>query len=124
MNERNFYPQIKKYLSNFGTCACEVKITKTKRFSFSELKEHQENALWFCKNRSLSYKISDQSMGQKLCDLIFFKNSEAYLCVIFYELRNTKILFIDINDYLEFKKSHDMKSATYSELKLIAKKEF
>lgn len=87
----------------------EVKISNTETFLFSaKLSAKQRIDLFSFE--PIVFKFTDMSMGSKPSDLYAHENK--YLLIVFYEQRNTKIVFLDTVS-MDFPK----KSLTYDELK-------
>lgn len=98
--------------------AFELKITKTNRFAFSQIEDHQVKNLCAVDNGLFFYKISDQSMGQKPFDC-FSLGGPAYIVVLFYKPRVKSYFYlIDIRDIIKLSKKQ--KSITEEEAKAIA----
>ncbi len=65
-----------------GSCAFELKQTRSHRLPFSAVKEHQLEFLLAAKsNRGILYKIADDSRGIKPFDMFYFRNAEAYVVI-------------------------------------------
>ncbi len=56
-----------------GCAAFELKQTQTNSIPFSDVKEHQIDALMAVKRKGLLYKISDTSYDKKPFDMFFLK---------------------------------------------------
>ena len=99
-----------------------MKITKTSSLPFDAVKEHQVRALWLSKHRKINYKIPDDSMGQKPFDCFVLKGVEAYVVVMFYVRGCKDFYMIDIDDFIQLKKTSTRKSFTEDMLEGIAVK--
>ncbi len=123
MLEKDFYRPVqnwcKKNLNQ--TAVIELKLVKGNRFSLSDMRPHQIESLLSCKHSILSYKISDAGIDQKPFDICVFKNTSAYVGVIFYTPRQKKRLYlIDIDSLLDYFKTHQVLSLLESELAVIS----
>lgn len=80
--------------NKWNTCACfELKITKGKSLPLSRIEAHQMYYLNKAENGGFAYKISDQSLGMKPWDCMWFMG-DAYVVVLFYEPRKKKVLYV------------------------------
>ena len=103
--------------TNSGGFAFELKHSRGKDYiSFSEIKEHQINALSAVTGSGLVYKLSDSSLGQKPFDSIAFKNCQAFL-VCFYP---KSFELIPINNFIFEMERSKRKSLTYERAKAIS----
>lgn len=123
MLEKDFYRPVqnwcKKNLNQ--TAVIELKLVKGNRFSLSDMRPHQIESLLSCKHSNLIYKISDAGMDQKPFDICLFKNTSAYVGVIFYTPRQKKRLYlVDIDSLLGTFKTLEVKSLLESELAPLA----
>ena len=100
-----------------GGFAFELKHTRGKDYiSFSEVKEHQIEALMAVSENGLVYKISDSGIGQKPFDSFALKMCQAYV-VIFYP---KSFELIPINNFLFERDRSPRKSLTYERAKAIS----
>ncbi len=116
-------------INNLGN-AFELKIEKSKRFTFTNVKDHQIANLKSVKNGGCYHKISDSPIFngmrsrftvQKPFDCFILKGN-AFVVICWYKERTKKELhFIDIDDFVEKKETSKMKSMTYEESKEISK---
>ena len=116
-------------INNLGS-AFELKIEKSKRFTFTNVKDHQIANLKNVKNGGCYHKISDSPIfkgmksrftAQKPFDCFVLKGN-AFVVICWYEERTRKELhFIDIDDFVKKKEISKMKSMTYEESKEISK---
>jgi len=113
MRERDFQTKFTRWLKHHQktSAAFELKICKKKSLPFSAVQKHQEDALIAVKHHCLSYKISDDSRGFKPFDC-FSLSAEAYVVIMFYRPRNSKVYMIDIDAWLKEKKASKRKSIT------------
>lgn len=104
---------------HLNSAAFELKITKTNRFAFSQIEDHQIKNLQQVTLGNFFYKISDQSMGQKPFDCFTIWGC-AYVVVLFYKPRKKSLFYIiDIRDII--KASKRLKSITEEEAKSISR---
>lgn len=90
----------------------ELKRTTNNALPFSSVKEHQEEALDAAINRSLYYKIPDDTQGQKVFDCFFLSNILAYV-VVSYGQKLRSFIFIPINEWKRERETSKSKSLTY-----------
>lgn len=84
--------------------AFELKFADGHRLPFTDLQEHQANALLAAKKYHLLYKIPDDSRSVKPFDMVYLHKSEAYVVIRYPKL----FVIIDIDIFLgEQKKSKD-----------------
>ena len=81
--------------------------------------QHQKDALYGVKHRSLAYKIPDDSRNYKPFDCFFIKNAPAYVVVMFYERGQKEFVMIDIDVFLEEERKSKRKSLTEERAKQI-----
>lgn len=74
---------LKANTNKFGSSvAFELKQTTSNRIPFSDIQEHQINALLASRGRGgLLYKAPDDSRGIKPFDLFFLKNAAAFVVI-------------------------------------------
>lgn len=63
-----------------ASCAFELKQTTTNSISFSDVQEHQLDAL-FASGSGLLYKIPDDSRGIKPFDMVYLCNAPGYVVI-------------------------------------------
>jgi len=125
MNEKHLQVILGNLLKNDPpneTAVYELKICKTKSMPFSQVKEHQIEALLQAKNGNLYHKISDSPIFAghrtrfttlKPFDCFNIYNAKAYIVVCYYKPRQKKeFIFIDVEDFVKFSKKSDRKSLT------------
>lgn len=68
-----------------SSCPIEVKHTRGKKvFTMSELKEHQQNWLLAATtDHGIWWKIPDTGYGYNPFDVLFYKNSDAFVVIAF-----------------------------------------
>jgi hypothetical protein len=100
----------------------ELKITKKKRLPFRRLEDHQRESLAQASNGAGDYhKISDMSLGMKPWDCQLIKDADCYVVVLFYVPRKPKeYIVININNWMLFETTHNMKSLTKEDALSIA----
>ena len=106
MRERDFYRDVQSWVKsiNLETAVIELKLCKTKRFLFSDVKPHQVSNLLAAATSKLTYKIPDVGMDQKPFDICLWNRCYAYVAVIFYEARKPKrIYLINILDFIKIR---------------------
>jgi len=104
------YLQSDKYQG--PTAAFELKRTLEDSLPFSDVADHQEDALEASLNRSLYYKIPDDSIGQKPFDCFYLTNALAYI-VIGYGKQLKSFVFIPIDTWKHEKETSKRRSLTY-----------
>lgn len=78
--------------------AFELKQTLTNSIPFSAVQEHQIDALLASKSHTgFLYKIADDSRGTKPFDMVYFRNSNAYIVIKFPDC----FTIIDVGDFLK-----------------------
>ena len=114
MNEKNFQTLFTKWLKRQGrTGAYELKICKKPSLPFSNVEEHQINALKEVKDGTFAYKISDFSPGMKPFDCFCMSNESAYVAIMFYYPNKSKNAYvIDIDIFISLIKTCGRKSIT------------
>jgi hypothetical protein len=100
---------INKYPPDRPT-AYELKQTTTDSIPFSDVKEHQIDALMAVKwgDKGLLYKAPDDSRGIKPFDLFYMKGCPAFIVIKYPKL----FVLIDIETFIEEKKRSKRKSLT------------
>ena len=104
------YLQSDKYRG--GSMALELKRTLEDSLPFSEVKEHQENALEAALKNFLYYKIPDDSIGEKPFDCFYLTNTLAYV-VIAYGRQLRSFVFIPIEVWKQEKTMSKRRSLTH-----------
>lgn len=66
----------------FGSCAIELKVARGNSLPASRLEPHQREALLRC-GMAFTYKIPDVGFDKKPFDALLFKNSNAYVVIVF-----------------------------------------
>lgn len=90
----------------------ELKRTIDDALPFSEVQTHQEDALDAVVNKSLYYKIPDDSIGAKPFDCFYLHNLLAYV-VISYGRQLRSFVFIPIDVWKHEKITSKRRSLTY-----------
>lgn len=90
----------------------ELKRSVGDSIPFSLVEDHQEEALDATLNRSLYYKIPDDTQGQKVFDCFYLSNVLAYVVVSFGP-RLRSFVFIPINAWKHERNNSKRKSLTY-----------
>jgi hypothetical protein len=100
MTERDFQTRFTRWARHNikESCACELKICKTKTLPFSAVKVHQRSSLLAAKKACLVYKIPDVGFDQKPFDCVILNKTSAYLVVLFHVKRgDNEFYMIDID---------------------------
>lgn len=122
-SEKNFQTEFKNQNEQHGVF--ELKITKGKSVAFSQVADHQKEALQRANKKGCYWKIADVGFAQKPFDCFFLKKTPAYIVVMFYEKRKKKnVYYIEIKRWLKTEKTHKRKSLKEHEVKEIAKYNF
>lgn len=114
-HEKDFQRDFNKWAKHVlkSNMACELKVTKGKSLPFDRLEEHQRHALLVAKHKALSYKISDDSIGQKPFDAFVMSEVPATVVILFNSDEQRKEFFMcDIDVFLSEEESSDRKSLT------------
>lgn len=101
--EKDFQSLFTKWIKKnaWASFPYELKISKGKTVLFSKFEKQQIPALRKSSQEVLHYKFSDASFGLKPCDGVVFKNSLAYVGIMFEVNKQQDIAyFIEINDVL------------------------
>lgn len=103
-----------------GSSVFELKQTQTNSIAFSDVKEHQIDALMAVKHNSkgLLYKAPDDSRGIKPCDMFYVKQGGAYVVIRYPKF----FVLIDIDVFNTEKTMNKRKSLTADDAKRIAYK--
>lgn len=106
--EANFTLRFRSWIraNPMNSAAFELKQTQTNSFAYSDLKEHQVNALLAAKHKRILYKVTDDSLQAKPFDFFYLSSANAYV-VIKYPLG---FVMIDIDVFLNLKKIDTRKS--------------
>lgn len=93
------------------SAAFELKQTITDSIPFSDIKEHQLDALLAAAegDKGLLYKAPDDSRGVKPFDLFYLRNSDAYIVVKYPD----GFVIIDVTAFIKEKKESKRKSLTW-----------
>ena len=95
--------------------AFELKICKKKSLPYSRIEEHQLYYLNKGEQEGFTYKLSDQSMGMKPWDSMWFMGS-GYIVILFYEPRKPKYTYIiKVRDFVNHQANSKRKSITEGE---------
>ena len=118
--EANFTVQFRHWLmaNPMYSAAFELKQTTTDSIPFSDVKEHQLEALLTVKHgkKGLLYKAPDDSRSIKPFDLFYLNNTGAYVVIKYPK----GFVIIDINDFIQEKEQSKRKSLTWQRAKEIA----
>lgn len=98
------------------SAAFELKQTIKDYISFNVVKEHQVDALMAAKTKGILYKIPDDSIGIKPFDMVYLKNSPAYVVIKYPNF----FCIIDIETFLLEKQRSKKKSLSSSRAKEIS----
>jgi hypothetical protein len=124
MTEADFQSKFttwKKYYLK-GNAAYELKISKKNSIAFNRLEQHQRVALLSVKHDQFCYKIPDVGYDKKPFDM-FCLSGEAYVVVMFYVTRGTKLFYvIDIDDWCAEEESSTRKSLTIERAEVIGRR--
>lgn len=91
------------------TAAFELKFTRSLSLPFSDVQEHQINALYNAKHHYLIHKIPDAGY-QNPFDCFFLKGCNAYVVIMF--TKQKTFYLIDIDDFIQEKNTSVRKSLT------------
>lgn len=117
--EASFHGKFRHFISfEFpdDSAAFEVKQTTTDSLPFSAVKEHQELSLEAAKHGSLTFKPSDEARGFKPCDFLHLAGVQAYIVIKYPK----GFVLIDIDKWIEERKTSTRKSLTWDRAKEIA----
>lgn len=121
--ERNFQTDFNKWAKHLfkRTAVFELKISKTDVISFTDVKEHQVNALLAAKHANFVFKIPDGGW-QNPFDCFSMCKVPAYVVIMFRaQTKNQKEFFlIDIDDWVKEKATSARKSLTEARARQIA----
>ena len=111
--EAKFQTKFNSWLRNYHkmTGAYELKVSKSNKFYFKQLKEHQEAWLLTVSTKTAVYKISDESSGYKPFDCFSLHRAKAYV-VVYFTMSNFFYL-IPIKEYLKKKEEKLEKGISY-----------
>lgn len=119
-DEAKFTPRFRSWLraNPQVSGAFELKHTRGKDYlPFREVVEHQLDALLACVgDRGFSYKISDDSIGAKPFDLLYYRNSGAYIVISYPDF----FCLITVKKFIKEKENSTRKSLIADRAKVIA----
>lgn len=118
VQEKDFQTRFNHWLKHYWTTTAkfELKLTKKKSFPYSQLKEHQRDAL---KNKKVIYKIPDLG-AQNPFDCFVMVDVPGYVVIQFY-IRGVNLFYvIEINKFEEYEKTSKRKSLTEEEANIIS----
>ncbi len=100
------------------SAAFELKQTTTDSIPFSDVKEHQIDALLAVSEgvKGLLYKAPDDSRGIKPCDLLYLRNADAYVVIKY----PNGFVLIDVDNFVKESKKSKRRSLTWDRAKQIA----
>lgn len=98
------------------SAAFELKQTTKDSIPFSDLKEHQENALLAASSSGILYKAPDDSRGVKPFDYFYLRQSPAYVFIRFPD----GFVGISIDKFIKERARSKRKSLTYTRAAQIA----
>ena len=98
------------------SAAFELKQTTTDSIPFSDVQEHQIDALLAVKDDVFTYKISDESRGIKPFDMFTLNKAQAYVVIKYPKF----FVLIDIDDFVTEKQNSIRRSLTSSRAKEIS----
>jgi hypothetical protein len=100
---------LKANRDSFGCAAFELKQTRSCSLPFSDVQEHQIDALLAAKSgQGILYKAPDDSRGIKPFDLFYLKASDAFIVIKY----PGYFFIIDVHRFIEERDSSDRKSLT------------
>lgn len=115
--ERDFQTRFNKWCKSVfnETAVFELKITDGTSIPFSDVKEHQENALYSAHHGSIVFKIPDAGY-QNPFDSLMMVGVPAYVVVMFEAQKKgqRQFVMIPIDPWLEEKRVSDRRSLTFS----------
>lgn len=114
MVEKDFQLKFNLWLKHrhYKTGAFELKMAKGRSIPFVAVKEHQENALYAAKHGNFTYKIPDDSIGQKPFDCFMLVMVPAFVVIMFYRRGQKEFFMIDIDIWLREKQDSVRRSLT------------
>ncbi len=94
-------------LKAWGSFPYELKVTTGHTLPFSKFEPQQLLALKKAKHGILHHKMTDMSLGMKPCDAFVYKNSEAYIGILFHsrDIKQRVAYFLDIDRVYKIKES-------------------
>jgi hypothetical protein len=118
--EAAFTTRLRKWLLATSTrprgAAYEIKVTTTNSIPFSDVSEHQLDALTQVSQGTFIYKIPDAGW-QNPFDMFMLKEQEAWVVFAFLTARKkTKVWFIEVSIFKELQKNSKRKSVTHEML--------
>lgn len=116
--EQGFQTKFNKWTQNIfhTTAVFELKYVRGKSFAFSQVQEHQVNALYQARHGTIVFKIPDDSRGQKPFDSFCMSGVPAFVGVMFLDSTPGRFHLIDIDDFIKLKDTHNKKSVTEDQL--------
>jgi sulfur transfer protein SufE len=124
MKEKDFQSLFTKWIRDTefrSSAAWELKISKRSAMPFSAVQEHQINKLMQAKHDCVYIKHPDSAMGFKPFDASQVCFGLAYVVILFYEPRKPKKMhWIDIDRFIEEKKTSPRKSLTKERSEIIS----
>jgi penicillin-binding protein-related factor A (putative recombinase) len=128
MKESQIQTEFSKIINMDG--AFELKLVKGNCMPYNAVKEHQVEALLKVKHGGFFHKIGDNPVfsgmntrfhAKKPFDCFYLSNYPAFVGICFYTPREKrKVLLIDIDKFLDIKKSNTRKSLTKIQAELNA----
>lgn len=118
--EAEITTRLRKHLQeaglHLGSCAIEVKVSKTKSLPFNAVKPHQLQALKNARG-TFVWKIADDSIGIKPFDMFMLQNAGAYVAVSWLVPRAPAIVYlIPVDVWCRLAESSKRKSLTEDSL--------
>ena len=117
-DEAKFQTQFGKWVMRMhdgytGSKCWELKITQTNSLPFSEVKPHQNRALWLASTpgKKLYYKMADEGFSQKPFDCFMINVADAYV-VIKYMLYPMEFVMIQADVFAKEDKTSRRRSLT------------
>lgn len=101
---------------NLFSSAFELKQTTGKSIPFSDVQEHQLDALLAAKHDGLLYKAPDDSRGIKPFDMFFLYNARAFVVIRYPDF----FCLIDVEVFIEERQISERKSLTAQRAREIA----
>lgn len=122
-HEKDFQTEFNRWLKIIyrRTGVFELKISKTSSIPFSDVKPHQESALYAAKHGTLAYKIPDDTYSQKPFDCFAVTEVPAFVVVMF-NAKSSHFYMIEIESWMQAKRDSSRKSLTEAEASNIGSK--
>lgn len=106
-----FRAWMRAHHDDFPSCAFELKQTTTNSIPFSDVQDHQVQALLAAKTRKgILYKAPDDSRGVKPFDFFHLSRASAYVVISYPKPAKAEV--IDIDTFLMEKERSKRKSLT------------